>query len=259
MSSTTTHVVVLAAGRGSRLGSLAAETPKWLLEVGERTIADRQLEAVALARGEAAGILDSVQVVTGHAAREIESFLERGGHEDVETLHNVDYARLNNWYSVLLALRALPDPDARIVIVNGDLYAEPGWLAAFFAASASTEQESLVGVDLERRLTDESMKVSSVAGPPAVIRAIGKVGVEPAVGEYVGLLMARGSVLDAFRERLEAFVGRSEHDDEWYERAVGLSAAAGVPWVIWPTPGSAWVEIDDDDDLEAATALAGGG
>jgi len=41
--STTTHVLVLAAGEGSRLGALGAETPKWLLGAGERTIADRRL------------------------------------------------------------------------------------------------------------------------------------------------------------------------------------------------------------------------
>ena len=35
-----THVIVLAAGKGSRLGALGAETPKWLLQVGEATIAE---------------------------------------------------------------------------------------------------------------------------------------------------------------------------------------------------------------------------
>src|SRR3954454_10439576 len=43
------HVVVLAAGRGTRLGTLGDSTPKWLLRVRERTLADRQLEAIALA------------------------------------------------------------------------------------------------------------------------------------------------------------------------------------------------------------------
>src|SRR2546421_9309111 len=41
------HVVILAAGRGSRLGAVAESTPKWLLDVGGSTIADRHLAAVA--------------------------------------------------------------------------------------------------------------------------------------------------------------------------------------------------------------------
>ena len=254
-----THVVVLAAGRGSRLGAVAQERPKWLLEVGGRTIAERQLAAVELVRERAPEAIASTSVVTGHAAAAIERFLAGRDGGRVATLHNPDYAGINNWYSVLLALRALAEVrDGRVVIVNGDLYAEPEWLASFLAEAAATRHESLVGVDCERRLTDESMKVATREGPPEVVDAIGKVGVEPAIGEYVGLLMARGSVLAAFRERLEGFVDRPERADEWYERAVGLTAAEGVPWVVHPTPNSRWVEIDDDGDLAAAVALAEG-
>lgn len=59
----TVQVVVLAAGRGSRLGALGGTTPKWLLPVPGRPIADRQLDGLGLA-GPAVG---SVSVVTGHA------------------------------------------------------------------------------------------------------------------------------------------------------------------------------------------------
>ena len=73
-----TRVVVLAAGRGSRLGSTGAETPKWLLEVGGRTIAERQLEAAEMARRETGGAVGPVHVVTGHAEEEIRRFLADG-------------------------------------------------------------------------------------------------------------------------------------------------------------------------------------
>lgn len=256
ISAGSTHVVVLAAGRGSRLGRLGADTPKWLLDIGGRTIAERQLEAIAAV----AGPIGSVRVVTGHADDEIRRFLSRR-LDEVSVLFNPDYARLNNWYSVLLALRALgdEDPDARVAIINGDLFAAPAWIAAFLTESATTDAESLVGVDLSRELTDESMRVSASTGPPATIGAIGKVGVVDAAGEYVGLLMARGGVLAAFREALEHFVDDEGSRDEWYERAVALTAAKGAQWVVWPTPDGNWVEIDDDGDLDAAVGLATGG
>jgi choline kinase len=254
--SPSTRVVVLAAGTGSRLGATTAEIPKWLLPVGGRTIAERQLEAVELARSRTDGAIGDVQVVAGHAADELGRFLDDTGVPGTSVMANPEYATLNNWYSALLPLREMRDPDERVVIMNSDLYAEPEWLAGFLEESARTEHESLVGVDLGRTLTDESMKVSTSGDSPSLLELIGKVGVVDPVGEYVGLLMARGTVLNDFRERLESFVGRDDRRDEWYERAVGLTAETGTRWVVWPTRDSAWVEIDDAADLEAADDLA---
>src|SRR3712207_2526439 len=109
------HVVVLAAGKGSRLGRHGEETPKWLLEVGGRTIAERQLEGVAAA-GDAVA---SVQVVTGHAAGVIDEWL-RDRPEQVGTVFNPEYADINNWWSLLRALRELPE-DGPVAVINADL------------------------------------------------------------------------------------------------------------------------------------------
>ncbi len=80
------HVVVLAAGCGSRLGELGGETPKWLREVGGRTRADRQLEGI-LGAGEAVA---SINVVAGHAAHAIEDALADGAEVTGVTVHLVD-------------------------------------------------------------------------------------------------------------------------------------------------------------------------
>jgi len=249
MKSMGAHLVILAAGRGSRLGALGDSTPKWLLDVGGEVLAERQLAGVAAARPHVA----SLTVVTGHAAPAVQAFLAERPEAGAATLHNPDVDTLNNWWSVLLALRAQPDPEARVVVMNGDLFAETDAIARFVEAAATTEAEALLAVDLERELTDESMKVT--LRPDGTLDRIGKRGVEPGAGEYVGLLMARGSVLAAFRDALEAFVGRDEAANEWYEGAVGRTAAAGAPWTVWPMPSGRWVEIDDDADLAAAEEL----
>ena len=214
-------------------------------------LAERQLSAIAAA-GDAVA---SVRVVTGHAAPAVEAFVaaRAPGSPAPATLHNVDYARLNNWYSVLLALRDIPDPDARVVVINGDLFAEPESITHFLAAASGTDEEALLAVDLERDLTDESMKIEM--SPDGLLERIGKLDFDRPAGEYVGMLMARGTVLARLREGLEAFVGRPEADDEWYEGAVGRTAADGAAWVIWPMPSGRWVEIDDDSDLAAAMDL----
>ena len=67
------HVVVLAAGRGSRLGAIGDDRPKWLLPVAGRTIADRHLEGIRAAAD--SGAVASTSVVVGHAADAIAGFL----------------------------------------------------------------------------------------------------------------------------------------------------------------------------------------
>jgi choline kinase len=247
---TPVHVVILAAGRGSRLSD-GADGPKWLLEVGDRTLADRHLEAIAAARAE--GAVASTRVVVGHAAVAIERFLA-DRDEAIAVVRNPEFGERNNWWSLLRALRELPD-DGPVLVVNSDLLVEPAHLAAFVEAAATGEGDGLLCVDFARPLTDESMKVSQTAG--GTLHRIGKVAVADPVGEYIGLLMARGCALRAVRAVLEGFVGRSEAANEWYEGAVGRTAADGVAWQLWPMPSGAWVEIDDDDDLDTAHAMAG--
>jgi choline kinase len=243
------HVVVLAAGRGSRLGVLGDSTPKWLLRVGERTLADRQLEAIALA----ADAVASVRVVVGHAAAAIEAELA-ACPATVRIVANPEYAELNNWWSLLRALRELPE-DGPVAVMNADLLAAPELIATFLGDAATGDGDSLLAVDLDKPLTEESMKVSLRAD--ATLARIGKVGVDGPVGEYVGMLLARGVALRRLREILESFVDRPEAAGEWYEGAIGRTAADGVAWHIWAMPAGGWVEIDDNADLEAAESLVG--
>jgi choline kinase len=238
------HVVVLAAGRGSRL-SEGTETPKWLLDVADRKLAERHLEGIEAAADE--GAVASASVVVGHEAAAIEAFAaDRGG---LRIIRNPEFASLNNWWSLLRALRELP-PEGPVAVINADLLVDPDHVRDFLLDAAASPGEATICVDLERRLTDESMKVSRAAD--GSLGRIGKVEVADPAGEYIGMLMARGAALAAVRAELERFVGHAESANEWYEGAVGRSAAGGARWRIWPMPSSDWVEIDDDDDLARA-------
>jgi choline kinase len=243
------HVVVLAAGRGSRLSD-GGERPKWLIDVAGTKLADRHLEGIEAAarRCEVA----STMVVVGHEAGAIEAFA--ADHEGLTIVPNAEFARLNNWWSLLLALRQAP-ADGPVAVINSDLLIDPEHVRDFILDASASPEEATICVDLERELTDESMKVSRAAD--GTLARIGKVDVEDPVGEYIGMLSARGAALRAVRRELERFVGREESADEWYEGAVGGTAAAGVGWRIWPMPSGDWVEIDDDADLARAEGLAG--
>ena len=85
--------IILAAGRGTRLGALTEERPKCLLDIGGTCLLAEQLR-----RLEAAGI-DDVIVVAGHRAERVAAFL-RGR---CRMIVNPRYAETNAIYSLWLA------------------------------------------------------------------------------------------------------------------------------------------------------------
>lgn len=72
-----TRAVLLAAGRGTRLGAITEHYPKPLLDVGGRPIIARILDGLV-----AAGIAE-VRIVTGHFAELVESEVGNGEHAEM--------------------------------------------------------------------------------------------------------------------------------------------------------------------------------
>lgn len=105
--------VILAAGRGSRLGVLGEIYPKCMLPLGKGLIIDNQCDALRRA-----GVHD-ITVVAGYKADELKAYLDG----DVRVLVNENYLTTNSMYSLLLAEPYVKDDD--FIVLNGDvLYSE---------------------------------------------------------------------------------------------------------------------------------------
>ena len=255
-------VIVLAAGHGRRLGPAGGPGPKWLIDVGGEPIAERQLCAVERALGPSTNVV----VVVGHAADRVERYCRRReARSDLRPtlVHNPHHATRNNWYSLLVGLDALDGRagDSVVVVLNSDLFAPPGWIGSFLSAAARLgEVPGRLAVDVDRPLTDEAMKVA--AGPPADgqrwCTAIGKVAVADPVGEYVGMTALGPAGRTRVHDTLRQFVDDPSRTDAWYEGAFQELSREDPFLAVWPTPSSSWVEIDDGDDLLAASRLATG-
>ena len=92
--------LLLAAGRGSRLGRHTADQHKCLTRIGERSLIERQIETL---RG--AGI-DEIVVATGYRAEMLE-------FEGIKYVHNPDWATTNMVETLFCAEEHLTDDELK--------------------------------------------------------------------------------------------------------------------------------------------------
>src|SRR5262245_34058356 len=122
----TTHapagVILLAAGRGSRLSSLTEHTHKSLLPVAGKPALQYVIEEV-LARQ-----VPDIVIVTGDKREAIEQFVRDRYAGRIRATYNERYASDTNILSTELGVAALERPEEGYLIVETDLIVAPaGW------------------------------------------------------------------------------------------------------------------------------------
>jgi choline kinase len=112
-------VIILAAGKGSRLEGAHDGLPKGLIPVGEMCSIDRILRVAT-----ASPSVNDVIVVGGYAAEILEAALP----EHVTFLTNPDYDTTNSLVSLAIALDTLSEPMPDLVVFNADVVYEENLL-----------------------------------------------------------------------------------------------------------------------------------
>lgn len=134
------HVVISAAGIGSRLG---LNKPKCLVEIGGRTLLDFHLERLTWA--------ENVWLVVGFEETEVirQAMSLR---KDLIVVRNPEYARTNTLQSIYRVSRHLQE---RFLVIDADTVVEPRSFAAFMAAAQDHAQ--LIGIS--RYTTSDGVRV----------------------------------------------------------------------------------------------------
>jgi L-glutamine-phosphate cytidylyltransferase len=251
--------IIVAAGRGRRLGDNTDEIPKCMVRVGGRPILHWQLDALT-----GAGI-DDIVIVRGYLGDRIDS-----GGVPVRFVDNPEWASNNILASLMYAADEF---GGGFYFSYCDIVYAPAAVASL--AETASRQDAAASLIVDRRWEDayqgrdlhpvseaELTLVETTPGGSRVLQ-VGKQAVEPAqaVGEFIGLahFSARGAqALDrSWRAALDgpgfdAPFGRAKTLRQAY-LTDGLNAmiAAGerlAPVFIEGT----WREIDTQQDLAAA-------
>jgi len=253
-------VIIVAAGRGRRLGSETEDTPKCMVRVAGQPILHWQLRAFA-----AAGLSDIV-MVRGYCGDRI-----NGGQAALRFVDNPDWANNNILASLLCAADQLRQG---FFFSYCDIVYTPE-VVARLAASARKSNPAPVSLIIDRRWADayqgrtlhpvSEAELAETAGQGDALRVVrvgkGAVPRERAVGEFIGLAhfsAAGAAALRAVWDRavatggLEAPFGRAQTLRQAY-LTDALNALADQDIRLAPIfVDGEWREIDTPQDLAAA-------
>ena len=238
--------VILAAGMAKRLRPLTDTKPKCLLKVGERTLLERTIAAMA-----AAGINEFV-VVTGYRADQIRDFLdnldnlESLGKPRFTYLHNADYEHNNNIYSLWMAGQIVRGQE--FLLMDSDILCDP-------AAVLRIAQEPEAALAVNRHeLGEEEMKV--VVDAQMRITEISKTcRPEDAMGESVGIEKMTAAYSEALFRELDQMILNEGLIDIFYERAFERLIPQGHTFRVIDTTNYFSYELDTPEDFHRAQEL----
>jgi len=256
-------VIIVAAGRGRRLGPETGEIPKCMVRVAGQPILRWQLRAFA------ASGLSEIVVVRGYLGDRID-----GGRAFLAFVDNPDWAHNNILASLLCAADHLPDG---FFFSYCDIVYTPE-VVARLAARARAADAAPVSLIIDRRWSDayqgrtlhpvSEAELTLLDGQGRVVRVgKGAVAREKAVGEFIGLAhfsAAGAAALCAVWDRalaaggLEAPFGLAPTLRQAYlTDALNALADQGVRLEPVFIDGQ-WREIDTPQDLAAAQGIVAG-
>ena len=116
------NIVILCAGRGSRLKNMTDEMPKCLIEVAGQAIIGRML---SLLSGES---VNQIIIVVGYLQGKIRDYVGAYFPElSVKFVENPEFIETGSIVSLQIGLDRIPD-DESLLIVEGDVVLEPALL-----------------------------------------------------------------------------------------------------------------------------------
>ena len=233
--------ILLAAGRGRRLGEMGRDIPKVLIDVAGRTLLQRHFDTM-----EACGV-DRVRVVTGYHGDRVQKAVDaiEGYSGRIETIFNDRYEH-GNILSLQFGLRGLGDSESILVMDADTLY--PRRLLRRLLDSA---HETCLLLDASSSFQDEEMMIAVGGGRVRRVTRGRPEGDWEVLGETVGFLKVAGSAIPALREAVEAVIGEGRLDAE-YEEAYDEYFAPAHPIGHERVDELPWTEIDFPEDITKA-------
>lgn len=231
------QAIIMAAGKGSRLGKLTEGKPKSFAEIKGRKLIEYNL-ALLKKYG-----VDETIIVTGYQCEAFEELT--AGEERVRLIYNPFYEMTNVLGSFYMGMEALQDD---FIYLHADTLCEP----AIFEKLVYPEADVVLPVDY-KQCDEEAMKVRSENGQ--IVQITKQMDTERAEGEFIGMAAFRKGVIPVLKQKTKQLMKEKAFTD-YFESVIQRLIDDKEDYRIQavPTNGAFWVEIDFPEDYERAAA-----
>ena len=243
--------IILAAGVGSRLGDIIKTTPKCLIKIGSKVIAEYQIEALT------SNNITDISIVIGYQAENVKNALK---NKKIKLYLNKDFDNTGMLESLFCAKEELNDD---VIMLYGDIVFKEDLIRKLIqdkndfclvvdrGKEISHEAEQAFEQYHGQKIEKGSTKVNIVND---VIKKISKsMPEEEASAEYIGISKFSKRAVEIIHKRIKELIGTGEinqypspsHLFKW------LIANGHEIHAVY-TDGILYEEIDYADDLESA-------
>ena len=249
-------VLILAAGRGTRISRYLSGKPKCTVDIGGGQCLIEYTIDLLHSRG-----IQDIGIVLGYEAQVIEVLADKG----VSFFYNPFYDVTNSIASAWFAKEFLTGDD--LLIMNGDVYLEEKLLDRILAQGRSpvmfADESRRETADYKFFYEDGILKKYGKEKHKQTERISGRVppafpGVDPGTaqeltgddvtGEYIGIGRFSAAFMPEFICRMEEMIDRQEHG-VWWENVV-YSMTGQQPVYVEDVSGHFWAEVDYIEDYE---------
>ena len=231
------QAIIMAAGKGSRLGALTGGKPKSFVEIKGRKLIEYNILLLQKYH------VDEIIIVTGY---QCEAFEELTANEkNIRLIYNPFYELVNVLGSFYMGMEALHDD---FIYLHADTLCEP----LIFEKLIHLEGDIVLPVEY-KQCDEEAMKVRSKNGQ--IVQITKQMPVDEAEGEFIGIAAFRKDVIPALKEKTKQLMEEKAFAD-YFESAIQRLIDDGEGFQIKAVSieGAFWAEIDFLEDYERAVA-----
>ena len=228
------QAIIMAAGKGSRLGNLTAGKPKSFAELKGRKLIEYNLKLLEQFH------VDEIILVTGYQSEQFEELVK--DRKNIKIVYNPFYEMVNVLGSFYMGMEALQED---FIYLHADTICEP----AIFERLVSLEADIVLPIDYGK-CDEEAMKVRSEHG--RIVQITKQMPCDMADGEFIGMAAFRKNVILALQEKTRQLM-KEKAFDAYFEGAIQKlidEEAFKIKGV--PVDGAFWAEIDFMEDYKRA-------